>query len=255
MDIAINRVLKLGQYKLKKGGVRSHILEANILLAHCSDTTLENMVAHPEDLVSKNAKNKFIKLIGRRVGGEPISYLCQESYFYSRRYLVNKGVFIPRPETELLVEIAISAIKKNPSTELICLDMCTGSGCIGLTVVDEVPNIKKNFLVDNSYRALRCCKKNQKIMRLEKKTKIIFSNLFQNIPKIKFDYIFSNPPYVTKQEYEMLGVSTKKYEPKSALFSKFNGLAHIKKIALCSTRFLREKGMIFFGEEKKEQYN
>jgi len=245
MGVATNQVLKLGQDILKKGGIKSHLLEASMLLEHCSDMPLERMVAHPEYHVSKNIKDKFLLLVQRRLNGEPMSYVRQTSYFYSKSYFITRGVFIPRPDTELLVEIAVAEIKKNLSAGVVCLDMCTGGGCVGLTIVGEAPNIKRIFLVDNSKKALDCCRKNQKNMGLKTKTKIISSNLFQNVPKIEFDYIVSNPPYVTEEEYRKLDLSIKKFEPKGALFSKSNGLTHIRKIALGGAKALKKGGMIF----------
>ncbi len=246
MDVSINRVLRLGQQKLKRNGNDNYVTEANILFGYSANKTLENIFTHPEDRVSRRTRGKFMQLVERRVGGEPISYICERSCFYSNEYIIKKGVFIPRPETEVLVGVVISEVKKNRSGKLICLDMCTGSGCVGLTIAKEVAvNIKKVFLVDNSLKALQCCRDNQKAMGLEKKTRLLRSNLFQSTPRIKFDYICANPPYIDRGEGKSLDVSIRQYEPKGALFSGLRGLSHIKKISSDSTNFLKKNGKIF----------
>jgi release factor glutamine methyltransferase len=245
MDVSINRVLKLGQQKLKKNGNDDYVTEANILFGYSANKTLENIFSRLEDRVPRRTRERFLQLVERRVCGEPISYICERSCFYSNEYIIKKGVFVPRPETEILAEVVISEVKKNHSNNLICLDMCTGSGCVGLTIAKEAAGTKKIFLVDKSIKALRCCRENQEAMGLGKKTKLIHSNLFQSVPRTKFDYIFANPPYIDRSEEESLDVSIRDYEPKGALFSGARGLFHIKQISSDSRSFLKKNGKIF----------
>ena len=155
MDVSINRVLKLGQQKLKKNGSDDYVTEANILFGYSANKTLENIFSRLEDRVPRRTRERFLQLVERRVCGEPISYICERSCFYSNEYIIKKGVFVPRPETEILAEVVISEVKKNHSNNLICLDMCTGSGCVGLTIAKETAGTKKIFLVDKSIKALR----------------------------------------------------------------------------------------------------
>ena len=245
MDVSINRVLKLGQQKLKKNGSDDYVTEANILFGYSANKTLENIFSRLEDRVPRRTRERFLQLVERRVCGEPISYICERSCFYSNEYIIKKGVFVPRPETEILAEVVISEVKKNHSNNLICLDMCTGSGCVGLAIAKETAGTKKIFLVDKSIKALRCCRENQEAMGLGKKTKLIHSNLFQSVPRTKFDYIFANPPYIDRSEEGSLDVSIRDYEPKGALFSGARGLFHIKKISSDSRSFLKKNGKIF----------
>ena len=245
MDVSINQVLKLGQQKLKKNGNDDYITEANILFGYSANKTLENIFSRLEDRVPRRTRERFMQLVERRVCGEPISYICERSCFYSNEYIIKKGVFVPRPETEILAEVVISEVKKNHSNNLICLDMCTGSGCVGLTIAKEAAGTKKIFLVDKSIKALRCCRENQEAMGLGKKTKLIHSNLFQSVPRTKFDYIFANPPYIDRSEEGSLDVSIRDYEPKGALFSGARGLFHIKQISSDSRSFLKKNGKIF----------
>lgn len=245
MDVSINRVLKLGQQKLKKNGNDDYVTEANILFGYSANKTLENIFSRLEDRVPRRTRERFLQLVERRVCGEPISYICERSCFYSNEYIIKKGVFVPRPETEILAEVVISEVKKNHSNNLICLDMCTGSGCVGLTIAKETAGTKKIFLVDKSIKALRCCRENQEAMGLGKKTKLIHSNLFQSVPRTKFDYIFANPPYIDRSEEGSLDVSIRDYEPKGALFSGARGFFHIKKISSDSRSFLKKNGKIF----------
>jgi len=195
--------------------------------------------------VSNNIK-RDIKLLKKNY---PIQYLIGYVDFYGNTIRVNEGVLIPRPETEYLVELTNNEIKRLGFNKPTILDMCTGSGCIAVA-------LKKLFLeseiyaVDKSIRALNIAKENF----LLNKTKIYYlkSDLFKKMPKypLKYDVIISNPPYISKNDN--IGKTVKK-EPKLALYSKENGMYHIKKIIDEGITRLSEKGFISIeiGENQK----
>ena len=198
-------------------------------------------------VVSKNIK-RDIKLLKKNY---PIQYLIGYVDFYGNTIKVNESVLIPRPETEFLVQLTYDKIYKMNKKNPIILDMCTGSGCIAVALKKLVPN-SEIYAVDKSISALNVARENF----LSNKTKIYFlkSDLFNNLPEypIEYDVIISNPPYISKSE--TIANSVKK-EPKIALYSKDNGLFHIKRIIDDGIKKLSKSGFISLeiGETQKEE--
>ncbi len=170
---------------------------------------------------------KILKLVFEK--NTPVQYLLGSQNFYGYDFKVNRNVLIPRFTTELLVDLA-----KNLSFNSV-LDMCTGSGCIGLTLKKEVPAAKV-MLSDISKKALKVARKNAK--KLHADVIFIQSDLFEEVDA-KFDLITANPPYLTKGEYVSPNVN---FEPKIALYAENNGFAVIKKILLDFPRYLNPGG-------------
>lgn len=182
--------------------------------------------------ISKNIERDY-KLLKK---GYPIQYLIGFVNFYGMKIKANKNVLIPRFETETLVEKTIEYIKNKNVNCRSVLDLCTGSGCIAVTLAKKL-NLNVDA-IDISKKAIAIAKENAKLNNV----RINFrkSNLFKKINK-KYDIIISNPPYVSKEEKISKIV---KYEPKKALFSKENGTKIIKKIIKQSNNFLNEKGVL-----------
>lgn len=175
-------------------------------------------------------KLKFIKILKKVFEKNiPIQYLLNVQNFYGYDFKVNHNVLIPRFTTELLIDLA-----KSLSFNSV-LDMCTGSGCIGLTLKKEVPTAKV-LLSDVSKKALKVAKQNTK--KLHADVELIQSDLFEKINE-KFDLITANPPYLTKGEYISKNVN---FEPKIALYAENNGFAVIKKILFDFPKYLNPGG-------------
>jgi len=244
MNHSIGSVLIKGAGILKKSNVVNFKQEANELLERLLNRSPEEIFLSKEKSLSNKLQEAFFKRIDRRGLGEPLQYITKVAHFYSRKFTIKKGALIPRQETEILVEKVLKLVdtKKN----MTCLDMCTGSGCIGITLGLENKQFKKIFLVDSSKRALQCCKKNVAIFGLEKTTVLILSDLFSVVPKIKFDVICANPPYIKEDDFNNLDRTIREYEPKPALISKKNGFFHIEKIAIEARSFLKKDGFLVF---------
>ncbi len=179
----------------------------------------------------------------------PIQYLIGYVDFYGLKINVNKHTLIPRYETEYLIEKLIKYINKNNIKNPNILDLCTGSGCIGLTLKKEIPQSTVT-MTDISSSALKVAKQNQLELSLD--VKIIKSNLFKNIKKEQFDVIVSNPPYVMTKE--KLPKNVRK-EPKKALYSGKKGIKHIEKILKNSNNYLKNKSILALEiNEKSEAY-
>lgn len=182
--------------------------------------------------------------------GVPIQYLIGYVNFYGYDIKVNNSVLIPRPETEMLVELTLKKINEKKLNEGTVLDMCTGSGCIAIALKNEMPSLTV-FASDISYKAMNVAVKNFNYT----KSKIYYkrSNLFNKIKDEMFDVIISNPPYISKNED--IQKIVKKNEPKLALYSKDDGLYHIKKIILEGYQHLNNNGFIALeiGESQEKR--
>ncbi len=173
---------------------------------------------------------KFIKILKRIFEKNlPVQYLLGRQNFYGYDFKVNKNVLIPKFTTELLIDLT-----KTLSFNSV-LDICTGSGCIGLTLKKEVPTAQV-ILSDVSKKALKVAKQNAKNLHAD--VELIQSDLFEKI-NTKFDLITANPPYLTKGEYISKNVN---FEPKIALYAENNGFAVIKKILSDFPKYLNPGG-------------
>ncbi len=175
-------------------------------------------------------KLKFIKILKQVFEKNiPVQYLLGVQNFYGYDFKVNRNVLIPRFTTELLIDLA-----KTLSFNSV-LDVCTGSGCIGLTLKKEVTTAKA-ALSDISKKALKVAKQNAKNLHAD--VELIQSDLFEKITT-KFDLITANPPYLNKGEYVSKNVN---FEPKIALYAENNGFMIIKKILLDFPKYLNPGG-------------
>lgn len=185
--------------------------------------------------VSKDINKDYDMLLN----GYPIQYLIGYVNFYGNKIKVNKDVLIPRFETELLVEKSIKLIRSKFDEKINVLDLCTGSGAIAVSLLKEIDCVMTAS--DISVDALNLAKENANINDV--KINFINSNLFENITG-KFDFIISNPPYISYNEEIM--ESVKKYEPNIALFADDNGLEFYEKILFNIKKYLNDKFIIAF---------
>ncbi|MBQ7579051.1 MAG: peptide chain release factor N(5)-glutamine methyltransferase [Clostridia bacterium] len=188
--------------------------------------------------VCKKKEKKILTLARKRAKGYPLTLILSSASFYGRDFYVSKHCLSPRPETELLVEWAISDNLNNKTV----LDLCTGSGAIGLTILKEAKP-KNVVLSDVSTRALKVAKKNLK--KLNVSAKIVRSNLFNKIHE-KFDVIISNPPYIKNSDFKNLDVEVKCHEPKLALIGGEDGLDFYKRIIEEAPKHLNGGGKVYF---------
>lgn len=221
---------------LKQANIENPRLEAEIMLSHVLKKDKIFLITHDNDEVFDEADENLKKLLNRRIKNEPMAYILGYKEFYGRKFFVNDGVLIPRPETELLIELV-----KNKSNVKI-LDLCAGSGCIGLTLAAECENADAT-LSDISHDAAEVIKKNAELLGL--KVNVIESDLFQNIED-KFDVIVCNPPYIESKVINDLESDVKDYEPRIALDGGEDGLDFYKKIIPFSKNYLFSGGSVYF---------
>lgn len=244
MNLSIQSAIKKGEEILRKNNIDKPKIAAKEILQNLIKLSDEKIFLHKDEKIGIMKTKMFIKKIERHVRNEPLQYITKVAHFYSRRFYISKGTLIPRPETEILVEKILEETKG--LKKISCLDMCSGSGCIGITLLLENTNFQEMFFADLSKSAIKCCNRNLEKFKVKNKCKVILSNFFSNIPKKKFDVICSNPPYVTNSEYIKLQEVIKNFEPKMALVSKNQGFMHYKQIANEGRKYLKENGQIFF---------
>lgn len=242
----IKRLLTWTTQYLQENGSESARLDAEVLLAeamNCKRIELYTSydVQPPEDVLGK-----FRGWIRDRATGCPVAYLVGHREFYSIDFKVNRDVLIPRPETELLVTLAIDHLRSLPQDNLRVLDLGTGSGCIPIAIAKNFPQC--SFVaVDISTKALQVAAENAADLGVADRIDFLESDLFGAIPESQeFDLIVSNPPYIGESERDKLARDVRDYEPDVALFSGDDGLMAIKELIAVAPDFLRPKGVLMF---------
>lgn len=215
--------------------------EVEIIL--CELLNIERYKLYTENIpLSDDIKKKFFEIIEKRRERIPLQYILKKAYFFGNRFIVEKGIFIPRPETEFVVEETLKIYNRFFYPKKIkILDIGTGCGNIAISIAKI---IKKCFVVgvDISKKSLKIAKLNASLNKTEHKTLFLYSNLFSNV-KGKFHIIVSNPPYICKSDYDYLQEEVKK-EPKRGLLGGNNGLKKIKKILTSAPNFLKKDGFM-----------
>ena len=198
--------------------------------------------------ITKSQYNKLIKIISIRSTGKPLAYIFKEWGFYGRTFYINESMLIPRPETELIIDVLKE--RKILKDNIQLLDLGAGSGAIGITAKLEIYNNANLHLSDISKRCVHGIKKN--LQQFDIEAKVYFSNWFENIPKIKFDLILSNPPYISNKDPHL---NELRFEPKRALVAKKQGLADIHTIIENCVHFLNKDGLIIIehGYNQKDE--
>ena len=228
-----------GRKSFERNGFECPGIETRAILARSLDADPLELYAHPERRVGPKRAKAFERLLHRRLGGEPLAYVTGKREFYSRPFVVTPDVLIPRPETETLAELAIETAGQMKNSRV--LDLGTGSGCLAVTVFLETQGCEI-FASDVSSSALRVAEENARTHGA--RIRFVNSDLLGCFAKSSFDIIISNPPYVSRAQYESLSREIKCYEPRSALIGGEDGLTYIRKIAAAATRALREGGFL-----------
>ena len=199
------------------------IFETRLLLALAMHVRVERLVAHPEEEVTPEAETAFRGYAARRLAGEPYPYIAGEQEFYGRSFRVTPDVLIPRPDTELIVELALEELKRFRRPTV--LDMGTGSGCIAITVALENPKAEV-WASDRSEAALEVARGNAG----KSGVRFLQGSWYKALPPDapKFDLILSNPPYIDPESPYLSDLT---YEPQTALVSGNHGMDDLREIA------------------------
>ncbi len=219
------------------------VLEAKVLLLRAAAVTEARFLAAPDKPCSSKAEAFFLRLVGRRLDGVPLAYLTGKKEFWSIPFEVSPSVLVPRPETEVLVEKVLGLATREDES---ILDVGTGSGCIAVALAKELPRARIQA-VDISERALRVARRNA---ALHKAGHIQFHrcSLFSAFrgTGVRFDFIVSNPPYISRGEWDGLPPEVRDFEPRRALLAGESGLELIERLIRRAGTFLRPGGYLIF---------
>ena len=223
---------KLASTNVQEIKIKSEILVQNHLKLSKADLYLENIEISVKDIKVMD------KMFSELSKNKPIQHIIGESYFYDNRFLTPPGVFIPRPETELLVDCAIDFLSKRKSS-LTVVDFCSGSGCVLLSVAKKFPN-HKYIGIDISDIAIDVAQKNSQFLDL-KNVQFIKDDIF-NYLSPKADLIICNPPYLATNEIDNLEESVKNHDPIEALTDFKDGTSFYKHLIINFEKFIKKNG-------------
>lgn len=232
----IQEILRSAQQQLQLSD--SARLDAEVLVAHVLGVDRSFLYTWPERELTPAQQQQFSVLLARRVNGEPIAHLTGKKEFYSLLLEVNAATLIPRPETELLVELALAQL---PEANCRVLDLGTGTGAIALALAYTRPQWKI-LAVDREPRAVELAQRNAQTYGLAN-VELRQSDWFASVPETDFDLIISNPPYIAEHDTH-LQQGDVRFEPRSALVAAGHGLADIKHIAAAAHSHLRAGGFL-----------
>jgi release factor glutamine methyltransferase len=232
---------------LEDQGVENPRLNAELLLSHSLTLGREGLYVHLKDHLSDEVKDRLEKLVKRRISGEPLQYILGKQGFWSGEFNVDPRVLIPRPETEILVEQAISLLCALPAGRArSVLEIGTGSGAVAISLRREVKAILM-VATDISLEALLLAKENAREMGVLREIAFVTGDLFGPFhfgERGLFDMILSNPPYISRPEIKALPREIKEHEPTVALNGGEDGLDFYREIVTQASPSLRKGGWL-----------
>ncbi len=237
----IRNLILTAKNELNESCVGESYVDAQIFMMKAVNMSKTEILINPDYELNEEQLADFRNMVEKRKSGIPSQYIIGKCEFMGYDFLVDENVLIPRADTEVLVEKVLEFSKENNFKNI--LDMCTGSGCIAISLV--LNGIEKAVGADISKGALNIAEKNAEYNNVKNKTEFIHSNLFENIGGV-FDAIVSNPPYIPREDIKSLMREVKDHEPLSALDGGDDGLDFYRKITEESRKYLKSGGMLFY---------
>ena len=233
---------QLGKSVLEAAFCENASFDALCLLEYCSGATRTQLLLNAAETVKDENERQYRTLIGRRAKGEPLQYILGKWEFMGLEYFVGPGVLIPRPETEILVELAIKELEYR--NQAVVFDLCAGTGCIGISIAKLCKNAKV-YLIEKSPQAFEYLQKNLTNYCLDNAVAICGDVLkgFQAFGLSKPDIILSNPPYIPSDQLSTLQTEVK-FEPVQALDGGIDGLDFYKVLIDRWFQFINDGGFM-----------
>ena len=229
-----SQILKLEGTNVQEIQAKSNILVQNYFKISKADLHIKDIPLSAKDII--NLDSMFAQLFQNK----PVQYIIGETYFYNDKFLTPPGVFIPRPESELLVDCAVEFLSKSKDS-LKIIDFCTGSGCILLSIAKKFPN-HEYIGLDKSELAIKTAEKNRKSLGL-KNVQFFNQDIFE-YNQSKADLLLCNPPYLAKHEIDSLEQSVRDYDPLSALTDFKNGTSFYKHLISNFNKLVKKNGIM-----------
>lgn len=234
--------------KLEKAGIEDFVFEAKQIIKHITGLNSTQILANYNKNLTQFQENNLIALIHQREVRYPLQYIFGEWDFYGRSFYVGPGVLVPRADTETLIDLSLEFLKGKGKPEI--LDLCTGSGCIGITLAKEIEN-SKVYLVEKYKEASNYAQKNIERNSADNAS-LVLGDIFEGILSDgEYDLIVSNPPYIPENEMKDISPETK-YEPQTALLAEKNGMEFYEAIIKGYKKALKNGGMLAFEVGIKE---
>ena len=256
----LRSLLKQGIHLLREAHVPSDTLAAELLLLHATARDRTWLYSHPEEIVPESVVREFLRLVQRRVGGEPTQYLTGHQEFWGLDFEVTPDALIPRPETEHLIEVALDRLAvreiragrppKLTGESLSIVDIGTGSGCIAIALAKELP-AAHIFATDVSSAALTLAQRNANHLGFTNRITFLESDLFSALSPLAtrhspllFDLVVSNPPYIGEKGKTALPIEVREHEPPTALYGGQEGYEFYGRLVPEAARHLKSGGLL-----------
>lgn len=238
MEVLVKNIVAQAEEILDAAGITESRIDSWLLAESILGVCRQDLFLEPCKSVSKEQAQKYLDAVSVRAEHIPLQHITGRQQFMDFEFIVNEDVLIPRPETELLVEQVVSYIKDD---EVKVLDMCTGSGCIAVSVDRMCVNADVTA-ADISKKALKVAGENN--MRNKGGVTFVQSDMFENIHGT-YDIIVSNPPYIPTSDIEVLMEEVREHEPHLALDGSADGLKFYREICRNADNYLNKNGKVF----------
>ena len=247
----LSEVVIRGANILKKKDIPNSFLDAEILISKVLDKKKDFIILNQDLEIKKKEYLRYISLIKKRSSSIPLAYLTKCKDFWKNEFYVDSRVLIPRPDTEVIIEEVLRILKAKKINNF--LEIGVGSGCIILSILNEINDIKATG-IDISQKALEVCKINSKRLNLISRLKLYKSDI-DKFDIGKYDLIISNPPYICRSDLNNLMKDVIGYEPKDALNGGIDGVSEIGKVVKKSSKLLKKSGKLVLeiGHNQKDK--
>lgn len=268
MSLAVKEILNIGCRQLEESGIADAAIDSKLLYCHLMNITTSQLILEYQQILSDALCDEYFKLLDIRSSGVPLQHITGVQDFMGLEFAVNEHVLIPRQDTETLVEDALDVVNKNElrgealpikeKRDYEVLDLCCGSGAIGVSLARLCPDVKVTCS-DLSKDAIAVARQNAAKLAGGKKVTFTEGNLLMpfkgRFKNKKFDMIISNPPYIKTSVIPTLQREVRDHEPMMALDGGASGLDFYRSIINDAADFLKKEGVLMFeiGHDQKEE--
>lgn len=246
VTVTLAEAVKNAATLLSTAGITNARLDAEVLLSHIIMKDRVWLITHRDDVLDDNHQREFTDVIQRRTRREPLQHIIGNQEFWGLEFIVSPDVLIPRPETEFIIEAAL-AIVQDRNTPVRIIDLCTGSGCIAVSLAKEL-TAARVIATDASEKALAVARENTRRHGVSEHIRFLLGDLFEPLEELdirgQIDIIVSNPPYVQSGDLSTLQPEVRDYEPEMALIAGPGGTEIAKRIIQLAPVYLKKNGTL-----------
>ena len=232
--------------RLSAAGIANARLDAEVLLAHIIKKDRVWLITHRDEVLDDEQQRAFAEVIRRRTGREPLQHIMGSQEFWGLEFMVTPDVLIPRPETEHIIEAALAIVQDRNSPVRI-IDLCTGSGCIAVSLAKELAAARV-IATDASEKALAVARENSRRHGVAERIRFLQGDLFRPLEELdlrgQVDILVSNPPYVLAGNLSTLQPEVRDYEPQMALIAGPEGTEIAIRIIRTAPEYLKQNGAL-----------